>query len=454
MPIKFGPDERVKSTIDTYAVEKVLSQGAFAHAAKARSTSKGGLNVFLKRYFSPTPALGWYEGFVRHQQELKRRITSNDGVRQYCYGFIDFFEGTEGRAKKTFHQVFEFIDNGKPLTKFLEELKPQGPTAQWEQRVRFARVMMMGIAALHGQRIVHTDLKPDNLLLIPNPYAPGEFHLKIIDLDWSIFSDQRAPWHGDSSHGGYVGTPMYMSPEHVAGQVPTEASDVFTCALMLAELLAGEHPFSKVPSYPEAIRRGAFERFRLAQAVPKVENTGFLVELVNRALSPEASSRPTATELRDALFGRGKAGEPVRIAPALTPIPVSAPVPSVPPAPALSPVAPRPVAPAPVVAPAAEGVELEFEGRPVLKMGIDTTIGRELLKSISPDAQFASESQFRIHRSASKEWMVSPVAGTQNETLLNGERLAAPTRLRPGMRLAIGNSAKGIEKLPLVVRSA
>ena len=443
MPIKFGPEERVKSTIDSYVVDKVLSQGAFAHAAKAKSTSKG-VSVFLKRYFSPTPPLSWYEGFVRHQQELKRRITSNDGVRQYCYGFVDFFEGTEGRAKKTFHQVFEFIDNGKALTKFIEELQSLGPTSQWEQRVRFARVMMMGISALHGQKIVHTDLKPDNLLLIPNAHAPGEYHLKIIDLDWSIFSDQRAPWHGDSSHGGYVGTPMYMSPEHVSGQVPDERSDVFTCALMLAELLGGGHPFASVSNYPEAIKSGAFERFRLVQAVPKVANTPYLEELVNRALAPDAAERPTAAELRFALFGHGKAGEAAR------PVPVPAPTPAIPIAPAPA----EPPVPATSAGAGADGVEFTFEGRPVLKMRIDTTVGRELLKPISPDAQFASESQFRIHRSPSKEWMVSPVAGAQNETLIDGARLAAPTRLRPGMRLGIGNSAKGIEKLQLIVAKA
>jgi hypothetical protein len=48
--------------------------------------------------------------------------------------------------------------------------------------------------------------------------------------------------------------------------------------------------------------------------------------------------------------------------------------------------------------------------------------------------------------------MVSPVAGTPNETIVDGARLSVPTPLRAGMRLAIGNSAKAIEKLPLVVR--
>ena len=447
MPIKFGPAERVKSAADVYTVDIVVSQGAFAHAARAKSTSRGG-NVFLKRYFSPTKSLPWYAGFVKHQQELKRRINTNDALKQYCYEFVDFFEGTEGRSNKTFHQVFEFIESGKALTKFIEELKPLGPVAQWDQRVRFARVMMMGITAMHGQKIVHTDLKPDNLLLIPNPVSPGDYHLKIVDMDWAIFSDQRAPWEGDPNQGGYVGTPMYMSPEHVNGHVPDERSDVFTCALMLGELLGGGHPFSAVANYPAAIKRGDFKPLRLSQPVPKVENSAFLEDLINRALDPNPTKRPTADDLRSALFGKGKAGES-------KPVPVPPTVPTAP-TPKPTPPAPRPVTPPPQptpdAPPAFTTVELLLDGRPAMTMRIDTTVGRAMLKPISPDAQFAGDSQFRIHRSASREWMVSPVAGTPNETIVDGVRLSAPTPLRAGMRLAIGNSAKGIEKLPLVVR--
>ena len=360
-------------------------------------------------------------------------------MKPYCYGFVDFFEGTEGKAQKTFHQVFEFIENGKALTKFIEELSALGPTSQWEQRVRFARVMMAGIAALHGQKIVHTDLKPDNLLLVPNPHAPGDHMLKVIDLDWSIFSDQQAPWHGDAGHGGYVGTPMYMSPEHVSGQVPDERSDVFTCALMLGELLGGGHPFARVSSYPEAIKTGGFEPFRLTQAIPKVTNTPYFEALINRALSPNPADRPTAIELRGALLGQGAAGEAPR-----------------PPAvPALAP-APLPV-PAPIPSPARAGtangaIELTFEGRSALRMQIDTMVGRAMLKPIHDDAQFASEPQFRIHRDSARAWMVSPVASVQNQTLVDGVALTEPVALRDGMRLAVGNAAKGIEKLPLIVK--
>jgi serine/threonine protein kinase len=52
-------------------------------------------------------------------------------------------------------------------------------------------------------------------------------------MDFSLLSDQRAPWHG---HQGYVGTDNYRSPEHMTrGRLPGLASDVFTCGLMLYE---------------------------------------------------------------------------------------------------------------------------------------------------------------------------------------------------------------------------
>jgi hypothetical protein len=95
---------------------------------------------------------------------------------------------------------------------------------------------------------------------------------------------------------------------------------------------------------------------------------------------------------------------------------------------------------------------LLFEGKSVLKMRIETAVGRSMLKPVSPAAQFMESPQFKIHKLDGKAWAVSPVPGTPNETLLDGKKLTGPTELRDGMRIAVGNSAKGIEKLPLIVR--
>jgi hypothetical protein len=112
--------------------------------------------------------------------------------------------------------------------------------------------------------------------------------------------------------------------------------------------------------------------------------------------------------------------------------------------------APTP-APKPAAAPA-QVVELMHDGKVGLRIGIDTVVGRAMLKPLSADALFFDEKQFRIYRAGSGEWMVEPLPGTPNETLLDGHKLVAMTPLRHGMQLAVGNSAKGIEKLPLTVR--
>ena len=71
---------------------------------------------------------------------------------------------------------------------------------------------MAGIAALHEAKIVHADLKPANAYLIQDPTIAAGYQLKLIDMDFSLLADRRAPWHG---HQGYVGTDNYRSPEHM-----------------------------------------------------------------------------------------------------------------------------------------------------------------------------------------------------------------------------------------------
>jgi hypothetical protein len=57
-----------------------------------------------------------------------------------------------------------------------------------------------------------------------------------------------------------------------------------------------------------------------------------------------------------------------------------------------------------------------------------------------------------LERRAGDQWVVSPLPGTTNETLVNGQALTAPRALRQGDRIAVGREAKGIVKLPLTAR--
>jgi hypothetical protein len=98
------------------------------------------------------------------------------------------------------------------------------------------------------------------------------------------------------------------------------------------------------------------------------------------------------------------------------------------------------------------GLELILDGKVALRVNINTTVGRQMLQPVHADAQFLDDAQFRLQRSASGEWTVSQMPGTINETIVDGKKLEGTVTLRNGMRIAVGNSAKGVEKLPLVVR--
>ncbi len=407
----------------SYEIVRELNRGAFAIAYEARQAS--GEKAFFKQYKSPTPRVDWYTGFVDHQNEIKRRIESDPAAKDRCYRFVEFFE--DGRE---FFQVFEYVEGGMDLTKCLE----QQSSFSWSQLVVFAKVMMFGMKGLHQVRIVHTDLKPDNIYLIPDAAIGMGYKLRIIDLDWAICSDRQAPWHGKQ---GYVGTALYQSPEHLNGKVPLPASDVFTCGIMLGEILAGKHPFSRAGAggYEAAVKAGNFEPIRVIAPIGRVESPAFLESILNSCLDPDPGKRPTAAQVCDALLGKTFAWH-------------SAPVPK--PAPRSE--APKPPPPPPKAAPvAAKAVEISFNNKHVTTVGTDADLGKQLFKSLDGDAQFLSNPQFRLLKRGTS-WYIKHCESATNETIVNGRKLHGEELVAEGMRVSVGNSAKGVEKFPLQLR--
>jgi serine/threonine protein kinase len=231
---------KVGDTIRGYRIRKVFGPGMMAISYGAEAPSGG--KVFFKQYKSPAPTVVWYRDFVAYQRELSERVRGGKAAH-FAVRQVDAFEEVWGG--RCYFQAYEFVENGADLQQMLDEEREQhrrtgtAPTndpAVWARNVTWAKVLMAGVAALHESRIVHADLKPANAYLIADPTIGAGYQLKLIDMDFSLLADRRAPWHG---HQGYIGTDNYRSPEHlVRGGVPGLASDVFTCGLMLHELLA------------------------------------------------------------------------------------------------------------------------------------------------------------------------------------------------------------------------
>jgi eukaryotic-like serine/threonine-protein kinase len=452
---------RVGDSIREYRVTKIFGPGMMAISYAA--DGPGGVKVFLKQYKSPSPAVIWYPQFVEYQQELSRRVRDGKAAR-YAVRLIDAFEETWGG--RTYFAAFELVDNARDLEHMLEEereihkrtrVPPTQDPAVWARHVTWAKVFMAGIAALHESKIVHADLKPANALMIKDPSLSAGYELKLIDMDFSLLADRKAPWHG---HQSYIGTDNYRSPEHMTrGAVPGTASDMFTSGLILYELLVGVHPYWQEDQAEYAARVRAYDVKppALLGMMPPPADNAEVSAVLHRCLSPDRAARPTAQQVRAALSGRAtkSVSSPTSVAAAA---PTSSATRTAARPATGAPAATRPAAsPAPVAVAGAKltsnRIRLVAPGGESLAVGIRTEIGKPLLRRFGGDAEFWDDKQCIVERRPDGQWIVLPAAGTVNETLLNGAPLTTPRPLNDGDVLAAGRSAKGISKLPLTARA-
>jgi alkyl hydroperoxide reductase subunit AhpC len=122
--------------------------------------------------------------------------------------------------------VMEYLD-GRPLSSLLEA----GPLPR-AQAAALGRQVASGMAAAHAHGVVHGDLKPGNIMVT------GAETAKI--MDFGLARRYAAPHAEEAARPrGISGTPAYMSPEQVRGELPSPASDVFALGLILYEMLTG-----------------------------------------------------------------------------------------------------------------------------------------------------------------------------------------------------------------------
>ncbi|WP_205752829.1 serine/threonine-protein kinase, partial [Cryptosporangium phraense] len=131
------------------------------------------------------------------------------------------------------------------------------------------------LAVIHAAGVVHRDLKPSNVLLSEN--GP-----RVID-----FGIAKAVEGIDlTGDGPLLGTPGYMSPEHLAGGVLAPSSDVFSLGAVLAHAATGVAPFGAGQSFAVASR--------VASASPDLSGLpGGLAELIGRCLAKDPAERPS-----------------------------------------------------------------------------------------------------------------------------------------------------------------
>ncbi len=138
---------------------------------------------------------------------------------------IDFGELDDGR----FFFAMELVE-GESLAEVLAQTR----RLPVERALPIIRQAAKALAAAHDHHIIHRDMKPENIMLTTSPDGRAD-QVKLLDFGVMAFASDTA--------AECVGTPGYMAPEQIAGDLPTPQMDIYALGSTLYECLSGVLPY-------------------------------------------------------------------------------------------------------------------------------------------------------------------------------------------------------------------
>jgi serine/threonine-protein kinase len=161
--------------------------------------------------------------------------------------------------------------------------------------LQIAKQLCRGLAAVHEAGIVHRDIKPPNIMVLPNGVV------KLMDFGIA----RAAGAERDAGDGSTVGTPYYMSPEQARGDAVDERSDIYAVGIVLYEMFTGKRPIEGATPGEVMRRHLSLEPLPITAFRPDLP--ALLERLVAACLAKVPDRRPpSATDLADALLRLGE----------------------------------------------------------------------------------------------------------------------------------------------------
>lgn len=278
---------------ETYRLEALIGRGGMGEVYAASHVRLPGKQVAIK-FLHPEVSDSDILARFRREAEIASRLGHPNIVT-----VLDFNSLPDG----TPYLVLEYL-----VGETLADALARGPMGL-ERMFAIARQVGSALAAAHRAGVVHRDLKPQNIFLVPTEIEGriGET-AKVLDFGISKIRGSQTVKTQDSA---LLGTPQYMAPEQAMGQHDSVdgRTDIFALGAILYEMLTGQAAFGGA-SIPEVVFKVVYEAPPpLAERAPGVPP--HVIAAVERAMAKKADERfATVGELITALTGVGLATLP------------------------------------------------------------------------------------------------------------------------------------------------
>jgi len=222
-----------------YLIEKEVGRGTFGRVLRCVDTDKATDAAKAKVAIKVVHNAGRYYELSLIEAEILRDVNGAGGRGQtHCVLLLNFFK-LEGHAC----MVFETL--GSSLYEFMKanEYIPFPLFCVQD----FSRQMLEAISFMHRMKLVHTDLKPENVLLVDGGYhtqqvgkkkvrIPKCTRIKLIDFGCATYDD-------DEHKSDLIATRQYRAPEVILGLPWSYPSDIWSIGCIVAELYCGDQLF-------------------------------------------------------------------------------------------------------------------------------------------------------------------------------------------------------------------
>ncbi len=286
-----------ETVLGRYEVEGLIGEGGMGRVYRARH-ARLGHRVALKVLHQVRPQTA---ARFEREAELMARVRHPNVVALLDYGLLG-----DGRPCI----AMEHVDG-----QLLDERLAATGAVPWAEALDILVGILDGLDAIHAQAVLHRDLKPGNVLLVPS--ATGQPRPKLLDFGIAKAIDDEGP--GLTRVGSFVGTPAYASPEQLFGGPLDARSDLYSATLLFHELVAGALPFDTdtLAALLERTQRHPSAPLPPPGLPPLPSG---LAQAVHAALSPQPDARPGsarsyARALREVRRGLVRMARPEAISP-------------------------------------------------------------------------------------------------------------------------------------------